>query len=95
VATTYDQTKDPYFQGGEATPCRTFVALTASDTVDFASYPKQVQLLTAGTVSVLPLKNADGTFAVYASLSAGFVFPYRIRRINATGTTATFVGLND
>jgi hypothetical protein len=89
--TTYNQLNDPYFQGGELTANRTSVPLAASDTVDFASYPKTVTLLTAGTVVALPLKNADGTFVTFGSLLAGATLPFRVRRINATGTTATFV----
>lgn len=97
MATTYDQTKDPYFQGGEGTINRTSVALTASDTVDFVSYPKNVTLLTAGTVVCIPLKNPDtgpGT-VTFGALLAGYTIPFRVRRINATGTSATFVGNND
>jgi hypothetical protein len=95
MATVYDQTKDAYFQGGEGTINRSSSPLVASDTVDFAAYPKNIMLLTAGTISVLPLKNIDGVFVATGSLLAGSVLPFRARRINATGTTATFVGLND
>jgi hypothetical protein len=90
--TVYNQLNGPYFQGGELTPNRTSVALTSSDTVDFASYPKTVTLLTAGTVVALPLKNAEGNFITFGTLLAGTTLPFRVRRINATGTTATFVG---
>lgn len=97
MATTYDQTKDPYFQGGELTPCRTAAPITKSDTVDEVSYPKQVMLLTGGTVSCIPLKNPDtgpGT-ATFGALLAGAVLPFRVRRVNATGTSATLIALND
>jgi hypothetical protein len=93
--TTYNRANDPYVKGGELTVNRTSVALSASDTVDFPSYPKAVQLLTAGTVNALPLKNADASFVNFGSLLAGYILPFRVRRINATGTTATFVGLYD
>jgi hypothetical protein len=92
--TVYNQLNDPYFQGGEATVNRTSIQLTTSDTVDFTSYPKNVTLLTAGTVNALPLKNADGNLVQLGSLLAGYTLPFRVRRINATGTTATFVGSN-
>jgi len=93
--TTYNPANDPYVKGGELTVNRTSVALSASDTVDFASYPKAVQLLTAGTVNALPLKNADGNLVQFTTMLAGTVLPFRVRRINATGTTASFVGLYD
>ena len=90
--TVYNQLNDPYFQGGELTANRTTIQLTASDTVDFALYPKTVTLLTAGTVFALPLKNVEGNFITFGTLLAGTTLPLRVRRINATGTTATFVG---
>ena len=93
--TVYDQTKDPYFQGGEATPNRTSATVVTSDTVDFASYPKNVTVLTAGNVVCLPLKAADGAFVQIVALLAGFTLPFRVRRVNATGTTATLTASND
>ena len=88
MATVYDQTKDPYFQGNELSANRTSVAVTPSDTVDLASYPRNVTLLTAGAVSCVPLKSADSP-VVFGSLLAGTTLPFRVRRINATGTTAS------
>lgn len=97
MATTYDQTKDPYFQGGEGTIDRTAAAVVTSDTADFASYPKNVTVLVAGTVVCLPLKNTDsaGGLITFGSLSAGYKLPWRVRRINATGTSATLAASYD
>lgn len=97
MATTYDQTKDPYFQGGEMTPCRTVAAVTKSDTVDEALYPKQIMVTAPGNVVCIPLKNPDtgpGTITLTGVL-AGYVIPFRVRRINSTSTTATVVRLDD
>lgn len=94
MATVYDQTKDPYFQGAEAAVNRTSVAVVTSDTVDFVSYPRSVTLLTGGTVSCVPLKSPD-TAVVFGALLAGFTIPFRVRRINATGTSATFTASYD
>jgi hypothetical protein len=91
----YDQTKGPYFQGAEASTNRSGVAVTSSDTVDFASYPRNVVVTVAGTVSALPLKNADAAFVNFGSVVAGYVLPIRVRRINATSTTASLVALYD
>ena len=93
--TTYDQTKDPYAKGGELQVNRSSVAVVPSDTVDFNLYPRSVTVVVAGTVSALPLKNADASFVNFGSMIAGAVIPFRVRRINATNTTAMLVALYD
>lgn len=95
MATVYDQTKDPYYQGGELQVNRSSVAVTPSDTIDFSSYPRSVVVVAPGTVSALPLKNADASFVNLGSLLAGYILPFRVRRINATNTTATLIALYD
>jgi hypothetical protein len=95
MTTVYDSTKDPYRYGGESLVNRSSVAVVPSDTVDFASYPRTVQVVAAGTVSALPLKNADASFVNFGAVVAGYVIPFRVRRINATSTTATLVALYD
>jgi hypothetical protein len=71
------------------------VAVVPSDTVDFTSYPRSVIVTVAGTVSALPLKNADASFVNFGSLAIGTVIPFRVRRINATNTSATLVAMYD
>jgi hypothetical protein len=93
--TTYNPANDPYRYGGEATINRTSVPVVPSDTIDFASYPKNVVVTVAGTVSALSLKGTDGTFTNFGSVVAGYTLPIRVRRVNATGTTASLVALND
>jgi hypothetical protein len=95
MATTFDITKDPYRYGGELQVNKSSVAVTPSDTVDFASYPRSVVVTVAGTVSALPLKNADASFVNFGSLAIGTVLPFRVRRINATNTSATLIALYD
>jgi hypothetical protein len=95
MATTYDNTKDPYRYGGELQVNRSSVAVSPFDTVDFTSYPRSVVVIAAGTVSALPLKNADAAFVNFSSLAIGTAIPFRVRRINATNTTATLVALYD
>jgi hypothetical protein len=95
MATVYNPANDPYTRGGEATPNRTSVAITPSDTIDLNPYPKNVTILTAGSVVCLPLKGIDGTFVTFGAVLAGFTLPFRVRRILATGTTASLVALND
>jgi hypothetical protein len=93
--TTYNQLNDPLFRGNESSVSRTSVPIVTSDAVDLASYPKSVTALTAGTIVALPLKNADGAFVTFGAVLAGYVLPFRVRRINATGTSATLVANYD
>jgi hypothetical protein len=97
MATVYDNTKDANSRGAELSVNRSSVPVVTSDTVDFSSYPKAVTTLTAGTVVCLPLRNTDnaGGLVTLVSLVAGYTLPFRVRRINATGTTATLTASFD
>ena len=97
MATLYDVTKDPYRYGGELQVNKSSVAVTPSDTVDFLSYPRNVTVLTAGNVVCLPLKNTDnaGGLVTLTALPAAYTLPFRVRRVNATGTTATLAASYD
>ena len=64
-------------------------ALTASNTVNFPNGPVIIYFLTAGTAAVVDNSDAVITYTV----AAGDILPVLAKRINATGTTATFVGL--
>lgn len=69
--------------------------VTTSDTVDMAPYAKALVVLAAGTVKIIPSKNADGApLAFTDSLPAGTIIPYRVRRVFATGTTATLATID-
>lgn len=63
--------------------------LTPSNTVDITGYPRAVVTLTAGNLAYVPSKNADGDVLSFVDLPAGWVSPHRVRRVMATGTTAT------
>ena len=95
MPTTYNIANDPYRYGGELQVNKSSVAVVPSDTVDFTSYPRSVVVTVAGTVSALPLKNADASFVNFGSLAIGTVIPFRVRRINATNTGATLIALYD
>ena len=62
--------------------------VTPSNTTDFEPYAK-LYVLTEGTVSVLPVKNADITPMTTGTLPAGTLLPWVCRRVLSTGTTAT------
>lgn len=63
-------------------------ALTASNSVNFST-PMVIYALTAGTMAVVDDSNAVITYTV----AAGDLLPILAKRINVTGTTATFIGL--
>jgi hypothetical protein len=88
----YDASKNPYATAtrdkndfGEAGRIITPSDVDA-DNVD--PYAKLV-VLTEGTLSVVPIKNADATPMPLGTLSAGTILPWVCRRVLATGTTAT------
>jgi hypothetical protein len=93
MATTYDPTKDPYSNFG-ATPGAlggNAVAVVLSDTVDFASYPKQIMAIATGNLVVLPLKAPDDGphLITLTGVPAFYIVPFRVRRVMSTGTTAS------
>jgi hypothetical protein len=93
MTTTYDQTKDPSagFQGSPSTRGSNSFAVSPSDTVDLASYPLGIVVTVAGNLVVLPLKAVDdGSHLItFTSAPAGFVVPFRVRRVMSTNTTAS------
>lgn len=99
MTTTYDPTKDSY--GSFAIAGHGFgnnaSAVTPSDTVDFAAYPKGVVVTVAGNLVVLPLKAADdgAHLITFTAAPVGFAVPFRVRRVMATGTTASVASLAD
>jgi ABC-type phosphate transport system substrate-binding protein len=65
------------------------VAVTPSDTVNFAKPIRAFMVTTAGNVSVLM---ADGSSDIYPSCQPGVQYTGKIVRINVTGT-ATITGI--
>lgn len=64
--------------------------VTPSNTVDLSPAPvKAVVCLTAGNIAVVPVNNADSVPLAFVGVSAGFVPPFSVRRVMATGTTCT------
>ena len=80
---------DKNFSGRAASaigPAATLIAVTPSDTADLPSgVTRAVHVGNAGTLAVLDTK---GNTAILQSLD-GQYHPVRVRRILATGTTAT------
>jgi hypothetical protein len=66
--------------------------IVTSDTVDLTpGYAKAIVVTAAGNLSILPVGNTDNAagYVVFTAAPVGFIPPYRVRRVNATGTTAT------
>ena len=94
MTTTYDKTLD---QGAFADQNNVEIFgsksrnITPSDTVDLNPYTRAIVVTAAGNLVILPVGNTDNAagFVTFTGISAGFIPPYRVRRVNATGTTAT------
>ena len=66
-------------------------AVTPSDSVSFAQgSTRAIFVGGAGTLSVVRASGNTVSFTVGAN-AIGFVLPFRVARVNATGTTATLI----
>lgn len=92
----YDVSQDTQARGSSfGAKSRTGADAAKSDTVDLAPYARSIVLLTAGTLRVLPARNDDAKpIAWTEQLPVGWVCPFRVRRVFATGTTATFATID-
>lgn len=63
-------------------------AVVAPGNDDLADTVKGVVCLTAGNLTIVPAGNAPAATLAFVDVPAGFVPPYRVRRVVA-GTTAT------
>lgn len=99
MATVYNQASDSYAGFGTGADARgsNAVAVAPSDTVDFVTYPKGIVVTVAGNLAVLPLKAPDdGSHLItFTAAPAGFVVPFRVRRVMSTGTTASTAAITD
>jgi len=60
---------------------------------DLPADTKSIVCLTSGDVTVVPFGNSDGDTLAFVGVSAGFLVPYRVRRVTAaTATVATVRG---
>lgn len=68
-----------------STPATEVAEIVPSDTTDIAHITKALNAATAGTVRITTERGA----VTDIFLAAGVVFPLRVRRVWATGTSAT------
>lgn len=86
---TYDPTKDPGRPAnvGPSDPATKAAAVAPNDNSDLPIYARALWIGVAGTISFVPLKQTDDT-PVQTTAAAG-VFPFAVRAVRSTGTTAT------
>lgn len=63
--------------------------VTPSDTTDLPNVAKAVVVCAAGNLAVIPADNADAGVITFTACPLGFMPPFQVRRVMATGTTAT------
>ena len=69
-------------------------ALTPDDGSDLSHITRGIYIGTSGDVTVTLAKDPDGQFVTLRNLAAGGIHGLRVKRVWATGTTATdIVGL--
>ena len=85
----YDRTRDPFsaHAGSSVSPARRLLAVVPSDSQDLARYGC-LKVGGAGTLVVIAADDADGAPQSWAA-QAGEIVPVVVRRVLATGTTAT------
>lgn len=87
----YDPTRDPYRLGGAmSAPAEILAEITPSDVDDLAPhYAKALYVGGDGDLTILPVDHGDGAPVTLVGVKAGSLLPVRVRRVYATGTTAT------
>lgn len=92
----YDSTKDRYPIPSDNGGCASRGdVIVPSDTTDFAVYYTSLYVGVSGDITCVPMRNASDTGILYKAVPLGF-FPIAVRRVYATGTTATnMVGNRD
>lgn len=92
MANTYDPAQDPYAQRSTAvnSSARLAAAVVPSDTVNLTPYAKDVYVGVTGDVTVVPVNATDDSQTVlFKAVPAGQRIGCQVRRVMATGTTAT------
>jgi hypothetical protein len=65
------------------------VSVTASDSNDLAETTRAIHIHAGAASTPIKVTMAGDTTAVTLNLQTGFIYPLRVSRIWATGTTAT------
>lgn len=93
----YDAAKDP-LKNAVWSPASMGVKgrpVTPHNDNDLDPYAKAIVVVAAGNLVIIPAKNADDAPITFTACPVGFIPPYRVRRVKATGTTATVATIDD
>jgi hypothetical protein len=95
----YDALKEPHSVRSNAPTGATFggsgAPITPHNTNDLATIAKAIVVTAAGNLVILPAKNDDATTITFTGVPVGFIPPFRVRRVLATGTTASVATIGD
>lgn len=94
---SYDAAKDPYATN-EVMPLgfsKKGRVVTPDDSTDIDPYPRAIQVVATGNLVYIPALNADDAPITVTSAPVGYSPPHQVRRVKATGTTATIVTVDD
>lgn len=88
---------DPYTdnQPGPESLGRSGRLVVPSDSEDLPVVAKALVLTDGGNISVIPVANALDTPVPFIDVPTGYIIPFQVRRVMATGTTATAYTLED
>lgn len=64
-------------------------AVTKADGADMDPIAKAIEVVTEGTLQVLPVGNADGAWVDLGTCPKGYRPPYRVRRVREVSTAVT------
>lgn len=87
---------DPFFKqpNNIDSPAKNAIVVVPSDVADQGTSYKALYIGGSGDVKCETVGSTAGSFVTFTGLVAGSILPVRIRKIYATGTTATnMIGL--
>lgn len=76
------------FQPSLSGPAYNAAAITPSDTVDLSPIARGLYVGVTGDVNMELENDTLGTATLFKAMAVGF-YPFRVRRVHATSTTAT------
>ncbi|WP_138470823.1 hypothetical protein [Poseidonocella sp. HB161398] len=74
---------------GLTSPASAGDAVSPSDTAALPTHSRAIYVGTTGTLAVELTGSANGDVLTLQNVQAGMIYPLRVRKVLATGTTAT------
>jgi hypothetical protein len=84
-----NQTKACTGVSSDSRPCRKAVAITPNDSTDLTVAARAIYVGVGGDVAVYSVDDSIGTSVTIKGAATAQVLPFWVRRVLATGTTAT------